>query len=67
MSAVNIHPSVDQGVKAGASDFAGGTLKCKCSQDQVEISVSAQTAHNHVCGCSKCWKPAGALFSPFAQ
>ena len=20
-------------------------------------------AHNHVCGCSKCWKPAGALFS----
>ena len=66
MSAVNIHPSVDQGVKAGASDFAGGTLKCKCSQDQVEISVSAQTAHNHVCGCSKCWKPAGALFSQIA-
>lgn len=19
--------------------------------------------HNHACGCSKCWKPAGALFS----
>ncbi len=66
MSAVLIHPSVDQGIKSGASDFSGGTLRCKCSQDQVEVSVSAQTAHNHVCGCSKCWKPDGALFSQVA-
>jgi S-(hydroxymethyl)glutathione synthase len=28
--------------------------------------VSAQSAHNHVCGCTKCWKPAGALFSQVA-
>ncbi len=27
------------------------------------MSVSSQSAHNHACGCSKCWKPAGALFS----
>ncbi len=66
MSAVLIHPSVDQGIKSGASDFSGGTLRCKCSQDQVEVSVGAQTAHNHVCGCSKCWKPDGALFSQVA-
>jgi S-(hydroxymethyl)glutathione synthase len=66
MSAVLIHPSVDQGIQSGASDFAGGVLRCKCSQDQVEVSVSGQTAHNHVCGCSKCWKPAGALFSQIA-
>ncbi len=66
MSAVLVHPSVDQGIKSGASDFSGGTLRCKCSQDQVEVSVSGQTAHNHVCGCSKCWKPAGALFSQVA-
>ena len=66
MSTVLIHPSVDQGIKSAASDFSGGTLKCNCSQDQVEVSVSAQTAHNHVCGCSKCWKPEGALFSQVA-
>jgi S-(hydroxymethyl)glutathione synthase len=22
--------------------------------------------HNHLCGCSKCWKPAGALFAQVA-
>ncbi len=26
----------------------------------------SQCAHNHVCGCTKCWKPAGALFSQVA-
>ncbi len=66
MSAALIHPSVDQGIKPGASDFAGGTLRCQCSQDQVEVSVSGQSAHNHVCGCTKCWKPGGALFSQVA-
>ena len=28
---VNIHPSVDNGVKAGSADFAGGVLTCHCS------------------------------------
>ena len=63
---VKIHPSVDSGVKAGSPGFSGGTLKCKCQTDPVVVSVSAQTAHNHVCGCSKCWKPQGALFSQVA-
>ena len=26
----------------------------------------ARRAHNHVCGCTKCWKPSGALFSQVA-
>ena len=65
-NAISIHPSVDQGVKPGAADFAGGTLTCKCSQDPVEVKVTAQSAHNHVCGCTKCWKPEGALFSQVA-
>jgi S-(hydroxymethyl)glutathione synthase len=30
------------------------------------MSVKAQSAHNHVCGCTKCWKPKGALFSQVA-
>ena len=65
-SAISIHPAVDQGVKPGAEDFAGGTLACKCDQNPVEVTVTAQCAHNHVCGCTKCWKPAGAVFSQIA-
>lgn len=30
------------------------------------MKVSAQTAHNHVCGCTQCWKPDGATFSQIA-
>ncbi len=64
--AIAIHPSVDGGVKPGKAGFAGGTLRCKCASKPVEIKVAAQTAHNHVCGCTKCWKPAGATFSMVA-
>jgi S-(hydroxymethyl)glutathione synthase len=66
MATVSIHPSVDNGFKPAAKDFAGGTLVCKCSSNPVEVSVGAQSAHNHVCGCTKCWKPKGALFSVVA-
>ena len=61
--AISIHPSVDNGVQKGADNFQGGTLVCKCAQNPVEVTVRAQCAHNHVCGCTKCWKPSGALFS----
>ena len=65
--AVKIHPSVDNGVKRGRGDsFGGGTLTCKCSSNPVEVKLSGQTAHNHACGCTKCWKPAGAAFSVVA-
>ncbi len=66
MATVSIHPAVDKGLKPAAKDFAGGTLVCKCSQNPVEVSVGAQSAHNHACGCTKCWKPHGALFSVVA-
>ncbi|MDE3210430.1 MAG: S-(hydroxymethyl)glutathione synthase [Pseudomonadota bacterium] len=66
MAITQIHPSVDNGVKPGREQFAGGTLTCKCSDRPVKVKVGAQTAHNHVCGCSKCWKPKGALFSMVA-
>lgn len=65
-SAISLHPSIDNGIKPGAANFAGGTLVCKCSQDPVEVTLSANTAHNHACGCTKCWKPKGALFSVVA-
>jgi len=64
--AVSIHPSVDGGVKQGSDSFAGGTLSCKCADRPVKVSVGANTAHNHVCGCTQCWKPKGALFSMVA-
>lgn len=63
MPAISIHPKIDNGVKPGASNFAGGTLVCKCSTDPVEVTVKTQSAHNHACGCTKCWKPQGATFS----
>jgi S-(hydroxymethyl)glutathione synthase len=66
MAAISIHPAVDNGVKAGSAGFGGGTLVCKCASNPVEVTVSAQCAYNHVCGCTKCWKPAGAVFSQVA-
>ena len=64
--ALSIHPSVDKGLAAAGKGFAGGTLKCRCASQQVTVSIGAQVAHNHVCGCTKCWKPKGALFSQVA-
>lgn len=61
--AISIHPLVDGGVKAGTADFGGGTLTCKCSSSQVTVSIKGNVAFNHVCGCTKCWKPSGAMFS----
>ena len=61
--AISIHPQVDQGIKPAAAHFTGGTLLCHCSDKKVSIAIESQCAHNHVCGCTKCWKPAGALFS----
>jgi S-(hydroxymethyl)glutathione synthase len=61
--ATKIHPSVDNGVKAGNAGFGGGTLTCKCTSNPVTVRVASNVAFNHACGCSKCWKPQGALFS----
>ncbi|MFV0300057.1 MAG: S-(hydroxymethyl)glutathione synthase [Paracoccus sp. (in: a-proteobacteria)] len=63
---VTIHPAVDHGIKQGNPNFSGGTLTCHCSSDPVKVRVGGQTAHNHVCGCTKCWKPDGAIFSQVA-
>jgi S-(hydroxymethyl)glutathione synthase len=64
--AVSIHPAVDNGVKAGSANFAGGTLTCKCTSAPVTVTLKANTAFNHVCGCTKCWKPQGTTFSQVA-
>ena len=64
-TAVNIHPAVDN-IKRAAAGFSGGTLSCLCASNPVTVEIRGQVAHNHVCGCTKCWKPAGALFSQVA-
>ena len=63
---MSIHPSVDHGVKPGSANFAGGTLTCHCTSQPVTVSIKGNVAHNHACGCTKCWKPKGAAFSVVA-
>ena len=63
---IAIHPAIDQGTKPAAANFAGGTLSCHCANKKVVVAITGQCAHNHICGCTKCWKPAGALFSQVA-
>jgi S-(hydroxymethyl)glutathione synthase len=66
MSSQSLHPSIDRGVTPGSADFQGGTLRCHCRQSPVTVRIAGNVAHNHACGCTKCWKPAGAAFSVVA-
>src|SRR3546814_9771017 len=66
MSQLSLHPAVDNGIKPGSPDFAGGTLTCHCAENPVVVQVSTQSLHNHLCGCSRCWKPEGVRFSQVA-
>jgi S-(hydroxymethyl)glutathione synthase len=64
--AISLHPSIDNGIKQGNKEFAGGTLQCKCASNPVTVSLKGNVAFNHACGCTKCWKPEGAKFSVVA-
>jgi S-(hydroxymethyl)glutathione synthase len=66
MAIVSIHPSVDGGVVAGSGKFPGGKLHCHCVDHKVEVAIEGDCAFNHICGCSKCWKPGGVAFSMVA-
>ena len=61
--AIAIHPAVDHGLSSASKDWSGGTLVCRCQANPVKARVTGQIAHNHACGCTKCWKPSGAAFS----
>ncbi len=39
------------------------TLVCRCPENPVEVALDAPFVHTHLCGCSQCWKPEGALFA----
>ncbi len=73
----SIHPAVDAGIKSNPATRnlwgyinnrpkPGGTLSCRCVKNPVIIKITAQAAYNHLCGCTQCWKPKGALFSQVA-
>jgi S-(hydroxymethyl)glutathione synthase len=64
--AEKLHPSIDKGLPKKSAKFKGGTLVCDCVSNPVTVEITGQVAHNHACGCTKCWKPAGALFSVVA-
>ena len=64
--APSLHPLIDNGITAGDPNFAGGSLKCHCASDPVTVQLGSNVLNNHACGCSKCWKPDGALFSVVA-
>lgn len=64
--APSLHPAIDDGISQGYGSFNGGTLECKCPTDKVVVRITGDVAYNHACGCSKCWKPAGAVFSVIA-
>ncbi len=66
MATTSLHPMIDNGLRKGTGSFAGGTLHCHCPTDRVEVTITGDVAHNHACGCSKCWKPEGAAFSVVA-
>lgn len=63
MANIGIHPYLDGELKKGAASFAGGTLVCECTTNPVKVKIKGDIAHNHACGCTKCWKPKGAAFS----
>jgi len=66
MTTISLHPSIDAGIAPTSSTFDGGTLTCHCAKDPVVVTIKGNVAHNHACGCTKCWKPKGAMFSVVA-
>jgi S-(hydroxymethyl)glutathione synthase len=58
-----LHPSV---AAPDAPPTTSATLRCLCPSEQVEVTLSEAVQHNHLCGCSKCWKPEGALLAQTA-
>ena len=56
---VDLHPAISRQGSKGV----GGKLRCLCDNDAVEIAITDTVHHNHLCGCSKCWKPQDAIFA----
>jgi S-(hydroxymethyl)glutathione synthase len=64
-ASVALHPAVDAG-RASAPIGDVTRLRCACEKAPVEVRVEAKPMHPHLCGCSQCWKPSGAVFALIA-
>ncbi len=62
--ALSLHPSIDNGLRG--EGFRGRHTCCRCTSNQVNVALKGNVLFNHACGCTKCWKPAGAMFSVVA-
>lgn len=60
--AIDLHPHLSSAETAADNCV----LECGCKRNRVEVTLSGPIEHNHLCGCSKCWKPEGALFAQTA-
>lgn len=58
-----VHPAVGQPAERQTT---GWKAACRCAGDKVEFECTSAVAHNHLCGCSQCWKPAGAILAQIA-
>lgn len=63
MATVKIRPAADDGARPDEPGSSGATLVRRYATEPVEEEVTSDWLHNHVCGCTKCWKPAVAAFS----
>ena len=63
---VDLHPAVDAARTSDATPHGPVMLSCHCATHSVEVTLDSSVFHNHLCGCSKCWKPDGALFAQTA-
>jgi S-(hydroxymethyl)glutathione synthase len=62
---LTLHPAVDHAVATGTAP-PNLTLRCHCASEPVEVRIDVKFVHNHLCGCTQCWKPAGARFAQTA-
>ncbi|MDO6415295.1 S-(hydroxymethyl)glutathione synthase [Sphingomonas sp. BIUV-7] len=60
---IALHPALDADLSFHPTAFTGGALSCHCQADPVRVTIDSAIAHNHACGCTKCWKPQGAVFA----
>ncbi len=64
-AAVLIHSVVEFAPEGTDEGLVDAILRCKCD-DPIQVRLTEDIAHNHLCGCSQCWKPAGSMFAQTA-
>ena len=65
-AALHIHPAVDQQQAGPGSKADSEVLHCLCESETVTVAITRPVYHNHLCGCSKCWKPENSIFAQTA-